>query len=278
MHTLARQCGVEYVLSKPCEPEIVLRTVNACLGKSSVAAPVVVPESFDREHLRLLTDSLSKVNLRLEALVQISLNLCSESLSSGLFEKFCKSARELNSAKRAIVTIESEDSSKVLELYSSGFDLNTGHILRTSRVGGAAFSTFIKDRQSLRIRNPEGDPRALGFPVEYPRFESFLAAPIASADQRYGWLLLFDRLGAPEFTEEDERLGGLMGALVGRILDKQDYTRLPGARLPSSNRRLPNAGVWKTPCATRKFGIACFLRRTCYLAGYSIDAPCVFWM
>ena len=103
---LAKECGVDYVLTKPCDLEAVRQSVDACLNQSAIVAAPPVAESFDREHLRLLMDKLTKqtdeltaVNLRLEALVEASLRLASETDSSRLLEQFGKSARELISAK-----------------------------------------------------------------------------------------------------------------------------------------------------------------------------------
>src|SRR6185503_5617514 len=80
---LARECGVEYVLSKPCSEETVLQTVEACLQK--VALPMPVAQNFDRDHLRLVMDKLTKqamemaaVNSQLDALLEASLRLSSE--------------------------------------------------------------------------------------------------------------------------------------------------------------------------------------------------------
>jgi putative two-component system response regulator len=58
-NALARECGVNHLLSKPCEPHVVLRTVNAALRSSSSDTPVPPPDS-DRQHLLLLTNRLSK--------------------------------------------------------------------------------------------------------------------------------------------------------------------------------------------------------------------------
>ena len=216
---LARKCGVEHILTIPCDLRTILQTVDASLGKAAIARPPTIPEAFDREHLRLVTDRLSKVNLRLEALVQISLHLSSESESGRLLEEFCRSARDLCGAKRAIVVIESDDSSELPQLYLSGFDLDAHPIVSNTRVVYEALWALIKGRQSVRVRNSEGDPRILGFPADYPRFESLLAAPIGSLSRRYGWLLLLDRLGAPEFDEEDEGLASILGTLVGQIYE-----------------------------------------------------------
>ena len=111
---LARECGVEYTLCKPCTDETVRQTVEACLHKT--ALPIPVAENFDRDHLRLVMDKLTKqavemaaVNSRLDALLEASLRLASETEPSRLLDEFCKSARHLISAKFAMVGISGEN-------------------------------------------------------------------------------------------------------------------------------------------------------------------------
>src|SRR5205085_59840 len=82
---LAAACGVVAVLTKPSDPDIVLQTVDAALGRVAPPVPVPAVERFDREHLHLLTDKLSqqanelrRTNERLTALVELGLQLGSE--------------------------------------------------------------------------------------------------------------------------------------------------------------------------------------------------------
>jgi two-component system cell cycle sensor histidine kinase/response regulator CckA len=221
---LARECGVAHVLTKPCEPETVLLAVDACLGNSAPAPSVA--ESFDREHLRLLTDTLSEqtaefkaVNLRLEALIEVALQLASESQQDCLLEKFCQSARSLMSARYAVVGIAPENGQCLDCLYTSGVDLEIYPCLKNPHASHDAVARLMEGRQPVRMRNPEGSPDTLGFPPDFPPFGSLLAAPIVSLHRSYGWLCLLHRLGAVEFSAEDERLAGILAALVGRIYE-----------------------------------------------------------
>src|SRR5579862_7389061 len=86
---LAFSSGVADVLTKPVEPEDVLRVVDRVLSGESpaAAAPASQPltPDFDRQHLRLVTDQLSAkardlsaANARLRALINIGLELASE--------------------------------------------------------------------------------------------------------------------------------------------------------------------------------------------------------
>ena len=56
--TLAAACGVEHLLFKPCEPEVILNTIAIALQQRLPTEPRPVATDFDREHLRLLGDKL----------------------------------------------------------------------------------------------------------------------------------------------------------------------------------------------------------------------------
>jgi hypothetical protein len=43
--------------------------------------------------------------------------------------------------------------------------------------------------------------------------------PIVSPSRTYGWVFLIDKLGAEDFTEEDERLLSILAAQAGRIYE-----------------------------------------------------------
>jgi two-component system cell cycle sensor histidine kinase/response regulator CckA len=64
---LARACGVVHVLIKPCEPELVLRTVESALGLVTQSPMAPPSPEFDRDHLRLVTDKLSGKAAELQA-------------------------------------------------------------------------------------------------------------------------------------------------------------------------------------------------------------------
>lgn len=58
---LAQACGVHHIITKPADPEIVLRNVTEALDLTeSIAQTFMSSEAFHQEHLRLLTDKLAK--------------------------------------------------------------------------------------------------------------------------------------------------------------------------------------------------------------------------
>jgi putative two-component system response regulator len=56
--TLAGDCGVSHILTKPCDPQTVLGAVEDALNSEPPAGAVARPSHFNRQHLRLLTNKL----------------------------------------------------------------------------------------------------------------------------------------------------------------------------------------------------------------------------
>jgi len=222
---LAQECGVEFTLLKPCTDESVRQTVEACLHKTVL--PVPVTANFDRDHLRLVMDKLTKqaielagVNARLDALLEASLRLASETEPSRLLDEFCKSARNLIAAKFGMVGIDGEHNDQA---FLAGLSPEAHPGLKDRARVHAVMAGLLSGQQPVRARNTRADPGKFGFPIDFPTFGSLLAAPIASPNQRYGWLCLFHRLGAVEFSEEDARLAGILGGLAGRIYENRKF-------------------------------------------------------
>ena len=58
VRSLAKSCGVSHVLVKPCEPEEIIRVVNAALASTRGPVPQLLTDEFDHEHLRVLNAKL----------------------------------------------------------------------------------------------------------------------------------------------------------------------------------------------------------------------------
>jgi two-component system cell cycle sensor histidine kinase/response regulator CckA len=223
---LADACGVTHVLTKPCEPEVVLRTVDAALGVAAAPAPAPLAEEFDREHLRLLTDKLSekadelrRANERLTALVDLGLELGSERDPRQVLQSLCRAAREIIGAKYAIAGILAGDGLQIRDYFTCGMDAETATRLGSPDPRRGGIGTVLREARCLRLHNLGGNPVAIDFPSSYPPLHSWLGAPIASPGRVYGWLGLLNKVGAEMFSDEDERLAGILAAQVGRVYE-----------------------------------------------------------
>jgi signal transduction histidine kinase/CheY-like chemotaxis protein len=226
---LASSCGVSHLLVKPCEPAIVLRTVEAALGHS--VAPLASPPEpeFDRDHLSLLTNKLSEKanelhlsNQRLAELIQVNLQLAAENDTYRLLTKVCGSARSLTGAKYAAVGLGHQDEARApCYFVTSGMSGATADDVPDSVLHDASLTAMLTELRACRLSQAKGNLHNFAFPSREMPAQSLLAAPITSLAHHYGWLYLTDKLGRDEFSEEDEQLMSILAAQVGRIYENQ---------------------------------------------------------
>ncbi|HWP42714.1 MAG TPA: response regulator [Blastocatellia bacterium] len=224
--SLAEACGVSHLLFKPSEPEDVIRTVEAALEIAATHAQPIRDEEFDRQHLRLVTDKLSqkadelrRVNIRLNALVELSLQLSSEGDVQRLLENFCRSARDIIGARYSAVGVADRDGRSLHQFFIYGAEASAlGEYAPPSPWHGE-LERLRSDRRPFRLSGLQDDPRSLDLPPCGIKKNSALLAPIVSLTHLYGWICLVDKIAASAFTDEDERLAGILAAQVGRIYE-----------------------------------------------------------
>ena len=103
---LAQACQVARVLVKPCPPLEILKAVDQVMAGVSESGRFFIPESFDREHLVLMTnklaeqsDALAASNARLVALGILNVELAADRDSKALLRRVCGGARNLIGAQ-----------------------------------------------------------------------------------------------------------------------------------------------------------------------------------
>jgi PAS domain S-box-containing protein len=216
--TLAESCGVARILTKPAGSELVLSVVSEVLGVDAPPQPKPVPlGEFQSEHLRLLNVTLAHkaevVVPRLNAIIALSVQLASELDPSHLLDMFCAGARNILGAKYALVSIVRKAHADDRQLFSCGLDRATMDWLPAVWPAHGRFVQLTKDRRAFRATS---DP---GLPPGLPPAQSFLVVAIHSPAAIYGWLCLAERIGAAEFSDEEEQLAAILSGLVGRIYE-----------------------------------------------------------
>ncbi|MEO7913548.1 MAG: GAF domain-containing protein [Roseiflexaceae bacterium] len=219
---LARDCGVEHVLLKPVPADLILRTVTAILAQASLApVPAALPpaDTFDRAHTRLLinklaakVDQLTVVNNQLVALLDVSQRLATERDPDTILQICCDTARKISGASYAALDVRSAEQPLLRHFHTSGLAPQVVADIGEPPMYHGLFAQLIADGQPLRTPNIRADPRAVGFPPAHPSMTSFLGVPIASATWRYGILYLADKIGATEFSDEDEQVATMLAS------------------------------------------------------------------
>ncbi|MDT4895402.1 MAG: hypothetical protein QOH25_479 [Acidobacteriota bacterium] len=212
---LAESCGVSTILYRPCNQEEVLKSVDTALAGATHPVTVLSlkREEFTREHLQLLTntlsektDQLSAVNLKLTALLELSQQLASEHDPLKLMNEYARVAREIIGAKWNALGVLSRDNQTLQHFHTIGLDDEIAKRLIPPSLVDGMFGKLLKDGRSFRIRIIEGDPQAEGWPSDFPSLSSCLSLPIIFQERVYGWICLANKLGADEFSYEDEQL------------------------------------------------------------------------
>ena len=128
---LAAACGVFHIICKPAEPETVLQTVRTVLSNAPPVPPAL-PEEFDREHLKLLTNKLFKkvsqleqVTLQNSEILGIARQLASEQNSGNLLQNLCLAARKLTGARFAAVGLLKTGEPLLQSFFVAGVDART---------------------------------------------------------------------------------------------------------------------------------------------------------
>ena len=227
---LARACGVSRVLIKPCEPEDILSAIDQVLAHEAEPAAAPPPDvwSFDREHLRLVSDKLSQnvaeleaASLRMAALTDLNLQLASEQDPRLLLEKVCRGARNLIGARYAVLCCKGKHADETI-FCTSGIEPALADRLQHPQIEQGPLGQAMAERRSWRMAHPEGGTTGAGLPAGYPPLRASLTAPVVSLANSYGWILLADKLGAEEsreFSAEDEQLLSILAAQAGRIYE-----------------------------------------------------------
>ena len=222
---LAAACGVPHVLFKPCEAEDIIRTVRAALAGHDTAAHAGTAPDFDREHLRLLTNKLSRqatalqcANSRLAAVNRLNLALSSERDPGTLLQQVAAGARDLLGARYAIVVARDKAGGTSTLFAADGMSAGPGQVLEPPPLRAGPFRLVVDERRALRLGNAGGDPEAIGLPRGYPAMRTLLAAPLVSPTHAYGWICVAQEATAV-FSDEDERLLTIIAAQAGRIYE-----------------------------------------------------------
>ncbi len=85
--------------------------------------------------------------------------------------------------------------------------------------GRGLLGLIIRENQTYRIRSIANHPERYGFPPNHPEMESFLGMPITISGSTVGRLYLTNKLGAVEFSEEDQALVEMFALHAGIAIE-----------------------------------------------------------
>jgi PAS domain S-box-containing protein len=213
IRSLAEAYGVSYVITKPCEPELILKVINHVLSHNCTSSPPPSTGEFARVRLRALSSRVNKrleemeaANRQLSALLEATQQLAAVRDPIHMLEDLCAAARDLVGARYASLLLLNENSIVASRFLMAGIDAETAERVKWPAVDRGVLSQLWARGRPLRVPDITDDSFAAGLPPPHLSTRSFLGAQVASASRLYGMLCLIEKLGAPEFSEGDERV------------------------------------------------------------------------
>jgi signal transduction histidine kinase len=163
-----------------------------------------------RIHDAVLLQRLLDAVLLLEADVSIPV----------LLRHFLQEAREMTGARYGALGVLDEDRSGLSEFITVGLSEEEQRAIGTPPTGRGVLGLLIEHPEPLRLRNIADHPASAGFPRGHPEMRSFLGVPVGAHGQIFGNLYLTEKIGADEFSDDDEALVLVLAQAVGLAVER----------------------------------------------------------
>jgi two-component system, NarL family, sensor histidine kinase DevS len=156
---------------------------------------------------------------RLIALHRASLELVKDVSLETLLERIVSVACDQARAKYAALGVLDEEG-RLRQFITVGMTAEEmKRIPHPPRGLGLIGALMHGDSGTIRTSEMAEDPRAVGFPAGHVEMHSLLGVPIRQGNRQLGQLYLTEKIDAPEFTQEDEKIIEMLAAYAGVAID-----------------------------------------------------------
>lgn len=211
-YRMANASNVKYVLTKPCDPEIILGTIEGALDPDSefFNNRTLIEEKIENLDLQKTSynskkDKLENINMRLTNLIEIGLDMSLEHDIEKLTYILCKGGRQfLNASYAGVILKDSETPGKYKNFVVSEDNSTSHHYLNIELFSEALKDIFIYER-GVCTHSPVIDVSQLGLNDISLPFSSLLALPLKTTKRFYGKIYFINKKNCKIFTAGDQR-------------------------------------------------------------------------
>ena len=172
----------------------------------------------------------SSVLARLERLVRQFPGLVAEIRHEAVLQQVADLAADVIGARYAAVGLLNPDRQTLESFTVSGLTAEEIARIGPPPTGHGILGLLIREGRPIRLPDLARHPASVGFPPHHPPMKSFLGVPITTTQGVIGELYLTEKMGAEEFSAEDEHLASLLGLVIGSAVEN--------ARLHTERTRL----------------------------------------
>ncbi len=149
---------------------------------------------------------------RLERLVRAGVRITAERITDDVLQEVVDSARDVIGARYAALGVLDSTASQLTQFVVSGVTPEEYARIGSLPSGKGILGLLISDPRPIRLHDLERHSRAHGFPEHHPDMHSFLGVPIIGRKGPIGNLYLTEKVGADEFSKEDEAIAVMLAA------------------------------------------------------------------
>ncbi len=160
-------------------------------------------EIAQRQRQAELAEALDRRGRQLQALNEAGLTLAAELESAAVLQKIADLARVVAGSRYAALGMFNENG-EVVQFLTSGISTEERARIGALPRGRGLLGLLQDEPRALRLRNIHQHPASVGFPANHPPMTSFLGVPILWRGHSLGNLYLTEKIGADEFSAEDE--------------------------------------------------------------------------
>jgi signal transduction histidine kinase len=155
---------------------------------------------------------------QLEALDEASKTLAAELSLEHVLQTIVELAARIAGARYGALGVAGPDG-YLTDFITTGLTAEEREKIGPLPRGHGLLGVLIHAGQPVRIPNLSRDPRRIGFPPHHPPMTSLLGVPLRVRQQVVGDLYLTDKIGAPEFSAEDQWLIEMLAAHAGIAIE-----------------------------------------------------------
>lgn len=190
---------------------------------------------------------------QLLALNKAAVEITGELELDSLLQRIVDTARELIGCRYAALGVLGDDG-YIVRFPTSGISETEREKIGAPPRGHGLLGVMLRAGRTLRIPDISKDPRRSGFPPNHPKMTSLLGVPIFVLGKLVGDLYLSDKIGGPEFSEEDEWLVQLLATHAA--------TALTNAGLNAESMRALELARWERARADALFKVSQAINRS----------------
>jgi signal transduction histidine kinase len=158
-------------------------------------------------------EEAARVRKRFERLLDAALAIVSQRSLGEVLQTVVDVARDVVGARYAALgVVGGEDGRQLVQFVTSGVSAEERERIGPLPTGRGLLGEMIRTGRPVRVTRASEHPASVGVPPHHPPVTSFLGVPILSHGTAFGHLYITGKIGADEFTEEDEALAVKLAA------------------------------------------------------------------